>query len=128
MGRYAFFNTGFEYKFAFGIQNSDDILLFGGLGNPFGSAVSEGPYHEWKSSTDSSYVLEKIHQIEEDIDLSEVEFSDFSANLDGTHELKSYLSNLYDRYDNKAIAKYILGCAIYHQLIYKDVLTVEYEL
>lgn len=30
MGRYAFFSTGFEYKFWFGLQNSLDILNFGG--------------------------------------------------------------------------------------------------
>ena len=31
MGRYAFFNTGLEYKFKFAIQSSGDMLNFEGL-------------------------------------------------------------------------------------------------
>lgn len=30
MGRYAYFSTGFQYKFAIGVQPSSDILAFGG--------------------------------------------------------------------------------------------------
>lgn len=30
MGRYANFSTGFQYKFAFGVQSSGDIMDFGG--------------------------------------------------------------------------------------------------
>lgn len=30
MGRYANFNTGFEYKFGFGVQSSSDIQFWGG--------------------------------------------------------------------------------------------------
>ena len=41
MGRYAFFNTEYEYKFAFGVQDSCDILLFGGEGClPVGTVAS----------------------------------------------------------------------------------------
>ena len=127
MGRYAFFNTGVEYKFSFGIQNSGDIMLFGGLGNPFGCAKSAEPFHTW-TEEDAPFVLRRIREIEKDVDLAEIEFSDFVTSVKGTYDLKSYLSNLFNRYDEKVIAKYILGCIIYHQLLYNNVLEVTYEL
>ena len=102
MGRYAFFNTEFEYKFAFGVQESSDIQLFGGLG--------EEGIHEW-SDYDKKYIsklLEDLH----------IDFEAYEKTLDGTYALENDL-------DIHCTLK--LGCLIYHQLLYTDALMCTYD-
>jgi hypothetical protein len=57
MGRYAFFSTGISYKFAFAIQCSTDITLFGGSPRYNQGADS---MIEWKDDLDNHYILEKL--------------------------------------------------------------------
>ena len=99
MGRYAFFNTEYEYKFAFGVQDSSDILLFGGIG--------EEGIHTW-TQEDKTYILQKLISID---------FEKYEKNVHGTYALEGDVSD----YTQK------LGCVIYHQLLYIDELTCEYE-
>lgn len=134
MGRYAFFNTGFEYKFAFACQNSGDILLFGGLGNFRGDITSEyfeeeeyqDPYHEW-SQEDKKIILSRLKQLAEKLSLEMINFEGFAKNLDGTYELREALYDRIEGKDEKIGYMYLLGCLIYHQLLYTDKLTVHYE-
>ena len=99
MGRYAFFNTEYEYKFAFGVQDSSDILLFGGEG--------EEGCHTW-TQEDKTYILKNLMPIN---------FEKYEKNVHGTYALEADISDHTQK----------LGCVIYHQLLYIDELTCEYE-
>lgn len=102
MGRYAFFNSEFEYKFAFGVQESSDIELFGGVGH-------EG-IHTW-TQDDRTYILSTLSTLN-------IDFEAYEKNLDGTYALQN---------DLNLDCTLKLGCLIYHQLLYTDVLSCEYE-
>jgi hypothetical protein len=119
MGRYAFFITGFEYKFAYGIQPSEDIQKFGG----------HGILRKWKWSAenDAEECLYKIRVIEEYCELPETDFEKYEKTLDGTHKLYSDLTSQLDP-ELKIHYLYRLGAIIYHQLLYCPKLTVDYEL
>lgn len=114
MGRYAFFNSGFEYKFVFAVQPSSDIELFGGY-------VIRGYYesdncmeYQW-TQNDKEFILNKIKDYN-------IDFENYEKNVDGTYKLK------YDLYDKEYNCTILLGCLIYHQLLYIKVLTCKYEL
>jgi hypothetical protein len=120
MGRYAFFNTGIEYKFRFAIQPSEDMLDFFGISY---DGPDEGCLiHKWKK-TDAILIKE---QLDDELILSEkIDITKFENNMKGTYDLKYYLGNISDISNNH---RYILGYLIYHQLQYEDNLSVEYEL
>lgn len=115
MGRYAFFSTGIEYKFKFGVQSSHDMLEFKG-GSYYGKDEDE-LVHIWKK-TDEIKIKEKL----DDFFGSKVDSTKFEKNIKGTYDLRYYLETITDN------TKYILGYIIYHQLQYTDVLSVQYEL
>ncbi len=125
MGRYAFFNTDLEYKFRFGIQPSSDIRIFGGrichehyTGGNF--------HHEWEQK-DKEYIWERVQNISSWFGKDAVNIEAYEKNLEGTSELKNDMYALYDQYHDEIVARYILGCCIYHQLLYVDKLEVSYE-
>lgn len=124
MGRYAFFNTGLEYKFAFGIQNSEDIQLFGGIHND----ETDEPQHAWSAALDAKTVLARIEQI---CSLSHYNlpiWDEVPATVTGTYELKERILNKYlNKASEKLFYTFLLGCLIYHQLLYKDNLLARYE-
>jgi len=115
MGRYAFFNTGLEYKFKFGIQSSGDMVEFNGI-----SYENDGDslIHIWNKEKDEILIKEKLEDYN-------IDLTNFENNLEGTYKLKYYLENLKEISNNH---KYILGYLIYHQLQYVDILSVEFEL
>jgi hypothetical protein len=115
MGRYAFFNTGLEYKFAFGIQDSLDMTKF--EGSAFYGRDEDHLIHKW-DKIDAEKIKEKLKEYLYD----EIDFSKYTNNLDGTYKLR------WDIQDKCSDYKYILGCIIYHQLQYVDNLEVNYEL
>lgn len=124
MGRYAFFNTGLEYKFRFGVQDSSDITLFEGT-----SAVSEShdSTHTW-SAEDREKIAGKLKVLLEWIGEPPVDFASYEKTIDGTWKLKSELYGLYQKdYNEELVARYILGCLIYHQLLYEESLQADYE-
>jgi hypothetical protein len=134
MGRYAEFNTGFEYKFSFGIQDSSDMQYFGGEVNDTDDVFYNTYYsgHVW-SERDKEMILSILNRFGEGFILPD--FSKYERTLDGTYKL--YGSNFYklndlercgDKKLYKKIAKFMLGCLIYHQLLYVDKLYVTYEL
>lgn len=125
MGRYAFFNTGFEYKFWFGIQSSDDITIFGGFGE---QDEGEG-WHQW-SDEDKPIILHMLREFEEEYELPPRNCDLYEANLKGTQHMYSYLipSELEKDMPPEEQAYYCLGWIIYHQLLYEPNLTCKYEL
>jgi hypothetical protein len=127
MGRYAFFNTEFEYKFWFAIQSSKDITEF--YGDFDEETEDEGMFCISWNSTDMERIKKKLERIRTaNPILPEVRWEDFEGSVDGTHDVRDFL---YDK-DAKGvhetvIAKYILGCLIYHQLLYTPDLTCRFE-
>jgi len=123
MGRWAFFNTGVEYKFAFAAQPSGDILCF--AGNDI--TEEEDEYrHVWirKWHIDSVRALLKswsgMHV--------EPKWDSYEQTADGTRSLLTDLYNtLVTDATDELVYRYILGCVIYHQLLYTPVLTANYE-
>jgi hypothetical protein len=124
MGRYAFFFTGFEYKFRFGIQSSEDITLFGGTA----SYIQQGyPTQIW-TAEDKPLIEEKLKNLLEWIGEEPVKFEDYEKTLDGSYTLFSDLYRLYETdHSEELVARYILGCLIYHQLLYTEALQADYE-
>lgn len=113
MGRYASFNTEFEYKFAFGEQPSDDITIFGGYETCDYDNETNTMEHTW-TSDDKEFIYNEIKKYN-------IDFKKYEKNLNGTHQLRS---DLYDIDINHTIR---LGCLIYHQLLYTPVLICNYE-
>jgi hypothetical protein len=126
MGRYAFFSPGFEYKFTFGLQPSEDIRSFGGR-FLYEKSIDGYLHHEWDQQ-DCEYIQTQLQQIRAWLDVDELDFTRYQQNLQGTHALAYDLYKLYTT-DNspEIVARYKLGCLIYHQLLYAQTLSVEYE-
>ena len=127
MGRYAFFNTELEYKFRFGVQPSEDIRTFGGImrhdlykGGDF--------HHEWEQK-DMPFILQELNDMLEYREIPLPEFETYEKNRDGTSNLKWKLEEYYTErnYSEEFIARFILGCILYHQLMYVEKLSVQYE-
>ena len=128
MGRYAFFNTDFEYKFRFGVQKSADIRTFGGR---ICHEKYEGGdlHHEW-DKRDMPYILEELNNLREWLGIEPIEFDTYEKNIEGTYQLSSDLYELLEidtRYSEETVVRFRLGCFIYHQLMYVEKLTVHYE-
>lgn len=126
MGRYAFFSSGLEYKFYFGVQPSSDIRSFGGR-FLYEKSTNGYLHHEWDQK-DREYIELQLKELKEWLPDAEIDFTTYDKNLQGTHKLAYDLYELYKK-DTTAelIARYILGCLIYHQLLCTDTLTVDYE-
>jgi len=125
MGRYAFFHTGFDYKFRFGVQPSADIRIFGGR---ICHELYEGGdfYHEWEQK-DREIIMEQLQGLQEWL-AEPVHFEMYEKNLKGTFQLKSDLYTLYKNdHNEELVSRYILACCIYHQLLYTEKLEVAYE-
>jgi hypothetical protein len=126
MGRYAFFSTNLEYKFRFGVQDSEDIRRFGGVAS-YENYEKGYLTHSWNLSdkeTIEAAVKELLNWLGED----PVDFQKYTKTIDGTWKLKSDLYTLYTSENSEEIvARYILGCLIYHQLLYSETLSADYE-
>ena len=122
MGRYAFFNTGFQYKFAFAVQESTDILKFGGTPE----FAYEGDHkHSW-TIKDREPLLNRLRDLEISLGLPELKFEPYEKTLEGTSDLRH---DLWDSVVSNAelMETYRLGCLIYHQLLYTLDLNCIYE-
>lgn len=118
MGRYAFFSTGLEYKFAFAVQESEDILKFGG----FQIAECE---MKWINS-DADFILKRLRQIEKVFDWPEYDFTKVSKDHKGTEDIYCNRGTYLDL-TSKYTYEYLLGLIIYHQLLYTEILTCRFE-
>ncbi len=149
MGRYAYFSTGFEYKFWFAVQPSEDIWEFGGNNTTeeTGGSVAEGdcdgdcdcdcdcgheeaqPEHEWVASEDLDYIISKLLDCAKENGVKLPDFDSFEKSVDGTNSMWNTIET-YEFKEPKVHAWFFLGCVIYHQLLYTDdgFLSVTYEL
>jgi hypothetical protein len=70
MGRYTFFNTGFEYKFTFCAQSSYDIQEFGG---EIVNCDNDDMTHQWTQEDRNNPIFQLL--------VSEIEFENYEKNL-----------------------------------------------
>lgn len=132
MGRYAFFSTGYEYKFAFGIQSSQDILAFGGwlrMKHGLGS----------DSDSDSADYEEHVRWDQEDLELIHKKLTSYSgqtlpdiATYEKTLEgLERFRRTIQASQENKPDAEentqFLLGALIYFQLHMAPTLNATFE-
>jgi hypothetical protein len=126
MGRWAYFNTGLEYKFSFGSQESSDILDFGGISSEFQRVNEDEYYYIPTDVTWSAEELPTINEILEELEKAEgiqrTSFEKFPFTLDGTNDLYTFLCD-----QGNISSKYRLGLLIYHQLQYETILNASFE-
>jgi hypothetical protein len=116
MGRYAFFSTDVEYKFAFGIQASQDILMFGG---DFDEEKCEVTW----SQNELPSILDEL----EHFPYTLPNFDNFEKNFSGTYELKNYIIDNHAIDYHELFYRFLLGCLVYHQLSYTPNLIAHFE-
>jgi len=140
MGRYAWFNTKFEYKF-YCYQPSSDIIDFGGSPCDEYSESDEGSENshchlhlQYNYQWDQEDVDEIINILKgyrfdeiETYKFDEIDFTQFDNNDDGTYELQNWLFCNVKSINHDVLCKYIVGILIYHQLLYINRLKVSYE-
>lgn len=131
MGRYAFFKqTGFEFKFAFGVQSSHDICELGGTGN-YGLEAEYQPVHQW-TQEDKQYIQRVMDALEEHLDIDgPFDFKAYSLDSEGTSDLYGDLYEFMGKHgwhENLFFHKYRLACIVFHQLLYVKDLEAHYEL
>jgi hypothetical protein len=124
MGRYAFFNTGLEYKVAFGVQKSTDILEFyGWYSQPDDIDVTHSISWSEESLQSIQTTLSSMHTR---FGIEDFDVSSFEKNLEGTYKLKYAFQDKYP-----FITEYhyllLLGYLIAHQLSYQPDLYCEFE-
>lgn len=122
MGRYAFFNTGLEYKFGFGVQESTAIEEFGGQLRILEDNDGEITW----TKEDIPLVRVCIKALEDCLGFEEFSVDKYEKSLKGTQNLKSDLYEILDMNEKESYT-YILGFLIYHQLLYKSPLVVRFE-
>jgi len=123
MGRWAFFNTRFEYKFAFASQPSEDIEKFGG----WTKHIDVNNRRIRWTAEDKSTILEGVQEIERIHGLAPCNFNLYEKTIRGTESLLEYIYRI-EQIDGPVKATYCLGAIIYHQLTYKEPLEASYEL
>lgn len=131
MGRYAFFSTGVEYKFAFGIQDSFEIRKFAGVITTTAEGFKSDTHsHAWSTVRDKNYILEYLQYLIKDSELTLPDFTTFDSTMYGTFALRNNLGEKIDKYYSEignTFFTFELGCIIYHQLLYDPELSVNYE-
>lgn len=127
MGRYSHFSTGFEYKFRFGVQSSTDILTFGGL-ECEQSDPNTGLYIQIWDQKDTNQIDEILRDMEKQFGTGSLNLSRYDSSLQGTYKLRTDLEPLYEvGFPKEEVARYILGCCIFHQLLYTETLRADFE-
>lgn len=127
------FNTGFEYKFVFGLQPSEDIEYFGG--DIEDDPVDNDGYVNNATITwtadDKATCLSALRMIEAEYELPAFDTTKYLNSIEGTYILNTDVYDIPfddDKYNKKVYYKYILGLFIYHQLNYRCPLVASYEL
>jgi hypothetical protein len=130
MGRYAYFSSGVHYKFWFGVQSSEDITRFYGEGDVIiDDDCGDSHIHRWEAQYDRERILKKLEKLRKENNcLPEVDWKKYNLNEEGTTALKLQLLPENDQEQLELKALYTLGCVIYHQLLYNEVLSCDYEI
>ena len=133
MGRYAFFSTGYEYKFTFGVQESEDILTFGGWKSLTRKEDEESGRVRWFAKEDLAFIRTRL----ESFGIPLLNLANYDKSMNDLHRFDDDLLNsVYPDYnqriierteENKSRACFRLGCLIYFQLHMVPILDVEFE-
>ncbi len=76
------------------------------------------------------FILEELNDLREWLGIEPIQFDKYEKNLEGTQELSSDLYKLLEgdtKHTEELVVRFRLGCFIYHQLMYTEKLTVQYE-
>ena len=123
MGRYAFFSTGFEYKFAFAVQPSQDILDFGGRLSLKPREEDEGMGNvQWTREEDLMYIHTLLTT---DFDFTLPSVEAYEKTLEGLYAFRRDLVD--DEESEETFARFVLGALIYFQLHMEPTLTAQFE-
>ena len=90
---------------------------------------SEDLLHEW-DQRDVEDILKQLKELTESLEIPMPDFESYEKNLDGTQQLSLDLYKLLEgetRYNEETVVRFRLGCFLYHQLMYVEKLTVQYE-
>lgn len=116
MGRFLEFSTGFYYKMFFGVQKTTDINYFMGYFTG-GSHEVEMFYCRWNIEK-INLILEKIKSLNIlNFDLENIK--NYEKTSEGTLKLYQDILKIINHNDENMV-KFILGCIIYHQLLYDE--------
>ncbi len=116
MGRYALFSTGFEYKFGFATQESDEITYFGGDL----MTLQTGEYHiTWDAEFDIDVCKDRVEEYEDMYTYTPFNPADYSGDLKGTEKVRADY-----RYKHHT---YLLGILIWHQLTWCPDLSATFD-
>lgn len=133
MGRYVNFSTGAEYKFAFAIQDSEDILEFGGY-----LSVKDSNQIVWIAEKDLAIVRNRLKDGNSPmLDLEKYEktlngynayMNDIRVALRKSMDIKdSYETDIERQCEMEPYYLLVLGHSIYFQLHMEAVLYADYE-
>ena len=125
MGCYAFFNTGLDYTFITGIQQIQDILEFGGKEHIQATEPGVSDMISW-TPRDLPVILQELTALAKELEVSLPNFSGYDCTLGGTYNLKNFLGDSLDL-DYILSYRYLLGCIIYHQLLYRPDLSANFR-
>lgn len=125
MGRWVHFSTGFEYKFWFGIQTSDDITRFGG--KELYSHADHSSYFVWDTQSDPWDRLVGFGYVR--ADLLHQWVHSFPKTFKGTESLHLKFDTWSEiqQLSGEKKARLLLGLVIYHQLLYTGRLYALFE-
>jgi hypothetical protein len=131
MGRYANFSSGFQYKFAFGVQDSSDIEEFDGeytkKGGTMDCCIDEDDCDIISWSPDQSIdVLRLANAVSDKMHITHSELNQYSSEYDAWFEL----DEKFKEENEVHRAKFILGALIAYQLFQlpsDEALTVVWE-
>lgn len=76
------------------------------------------------------FILEELNHLREWLGIEPIDFEKYEKDLEGTQQLSFDLYTLLEgetKYSEELVVRFRLGSLIYHQLMYTDTLTVEYE-
>ncbi len=85
-------------------------------------------HHEWEQK-DLPYIFRELELLIAYTDIPMPDFETYEDNIQGTYTLRWEIEKnlLNPNYSEERIARFILGCIIYHQLLYTQTLQVQYE-
>jgi hypothetical protein len=115
------FSTGFEYTFSFGVQPITDLSLFSGY-------EDENKIWIWLDEEVSVSVLKQLYKYEDKG--FECRFYKYDKNKEGTENIYNYElfgADKLQSFTREDLAAYRLGCVIYHQLLYTNILTARFK-
>jgi hypothetical protein len=123
MGRILHFNTGFICDLSYN-ELCMDILLYGGISN---EEREEQHTHVWNAEEDIVYIQTYLQEFTDDCNFTQIDFTKYTASPEGTQELiTDLMKNIQTVNSINEIYNYILGCIIYHQLLYTPYLVAKY--